>query len=258
MTTPCTCGLPFGSAGPHADACATRQGITYHAVLPVNPTDRPGPDDLARVLGLPSVQALADQIQINGRPVNRRTLYKWEKRGAPFFTLAALRAWLLNHGLPVALPAPTLAEQLNVIQQPAQTTPNNPAGAQSSSADRPTTNPDGTALSASQLAALATRDVRALQADKLEIELAQLRRELFHRDVGVALIKDLAHDVLTGLTDLVPRFLRALTDKGLGGDDRPAIRECLQQTITELRESLTTTTVRHVTEKFGNGQEGKA
>lgn len=204
--------------------------------VPAEPS-RPGPKQLAASLGLADVEALAQRIQIRGKAVSRRTLYKWFAGGAPFTSEGELRAWLGNHGAPIGAAQPTLAESIAQAAAPARDGLATPAG-QEASADKPQLNADGSAMTPNQQAAVALRDVRDLQAEKLEMELGLLRRDLVHRDRVAALVRELAHEVLTGLTDVVPRTLRALSDR-IPAEYRPALREALVAESNHLRDHLT-------------------
>jgi hypothetical protein len=197
----------------------------------------PGPKELAHTMAL-SVEQLAHRFVIHGKPVSRRTLYKWAARHAPFDSEASLRQWIANHGTPLAAVAPTLDQHLDkFLAQPA---PNTTASRELSEDGKPTdTNPDGSAHSPAQLAALAQRDIRILQSEKLTIELAALRKELIPTTAVVGLVSSLAHEVLAGLTDLAPAVLKEIITH-VPAEYRPRIRDAITQATATLRETLTT------------------
>ncbi len=204
---------------------------------------RPGPSELAHALGYTNVEQLADRIQVNGHGVSGRTLYKWFKRGAPFDSEGALRSWITNQGMPVAPALPTLATAMGEVlgQSLAQHAPTLPAGQEVGAAatEPKVTNPDGTALSPAQEAALARRDRDAVQTEKAELELSILKKEHLHQDRAAAALQELAQDVIAGLTDLVPRTLRAVPST-LDADLRQQVREALQRETLHLRNQIIT------------------
>jgi hypothetical protein len=184
-----------------------------------------------------SVEQLAQRFIIHGKPVSRRTLYKWKTRHAPFDSEANLRQWIANHGTPLATPPPTLNQNLEKILE--QTAPSTPASRELPSEAKPAENPDGSAHSPAQLAALAQRDIRLLQSEKLTIELAALRKELIPTVAVVGLVSSLAHEVLAALTDLAPAVLKEIVDH-VPAEYRPRIRDAITQATATMRENLTT------------------
>lgn len=198
------------------------------------PPPRPGPKQLARALNC-TVEELAHRTLVDGRGVNRRTLYRWFDAGAPFDSEANLRRWLANNGAVVAPLEPTLAEVVaTAVPGMTQNAPTAPAG-QEASAPK---NKDGTDLTTRQQADLAAIDARRVRAHRDQLEIDEKQRILIHRDAVIKATEHLAMDVLRGLVDLTPKFLRRLGD-GIPGEHRPALRAALDIEVAALRAQIT-------------------
>lgn len=213
------------------------------------PARRPGPKDLARALNVDNIEQLAARIIIGGHGVSGRTLYKWFHRGAPFTSEAALVSWAGNQGLPVAPVIPSLGEVID--QTMAQIAPTIPAEqgvgapAKAPAAEKP---PEG--WSPSQIKAMSGARLSDRQTYRTDLEIAEMEKVLVHRDRSVAMIKAFAHEILTGLTDLVPRTLRGVPSD-IAGDLRQQVREALQTEITRLRTHLADQAPKLLRQVFG-------
>jgi hypothetical protein len=217
------------------------------------PTDvpapsRPGPKQLARACGC-SVGELAQRTLVAGRPVNRRTLYRWHDAGAPFTSEADLRRWLANNGAVVAPIEPSISERIDAMMPVAQSAPSTPAGQRTGA----TLNPDGTERTTKQLADLAAVDARRVRAERDQIEIDARKRVLIHRDHVVSLVKALALDVVTGLVDLPPQVVRRIGDL-MPADHRPTVRQAIDAEVLALRAKLTASVPERLARLFDEDQ----
>ena len=223
-----------------------------------------------------SPDQLASRIVINQHPVNRRTLYKWESRGADFTDEAALRRWCANQGMrietltdprhamtPASEPDPGQSSQLAQIAPflPAGQEANANAGtgaagtgskaepSHGSATARVDHHADGTRYSPNQLAAARTAELRDEQILAARDERLQRTRKLLTSEQVIKIVIDgLALHVLTGLTDLPGKFLRTLTTLETGAnvtihaEARPLLRQALDRELIALRVSITADT----------------
>ena len=201
----------------------------------------PGPAELAHALGL-TVAALADRFRMTTRTgrsvdgVNPRTLYRWQRAGAPFTSEDDLRLWLGRQGACMPPKRPPSGDPL--VGALAQFAPSTPAGQENT--PRPRENADGSPVTATQEADWASADAKAARARREQIATDLLTRHLVHRDQVYACLNDCAQLMATGLGDLERKWLRRLEDQ-LGPEQRTAARSALTAEVLDLRASLATT-----------------
>lgn len=209
---------------------------------------RRGPGQLARSLGI-TVQALAERITPNGRPVNRRTLYKLAERGAPFDSEDALRRWLLNNGADMGPQVPALSEVVNRTLELAQSAPTAPAGQGVTAAKvaQPEKNADGSDLTTKQKADLATVRSRDSTTRVNELTIGEKEKVLLHRNRVARMTEGLAGDVLVCLTDLPSRLIQRLGD-AMPIEHRSALRAALAIEVNTIRATITAKVPERLTE----------
>jgi hypothetical protein len=189
---------------------------------------------LAESLGL-DVEQLAQRLG-----VNRRTLYKWFERGCPFTNEADLRAWVHFQGFHGLRPAPdTFADLAPVasgstvsdqapINAGTPLAPGSPAGAAAVTAEP-------SELTPKARLDMATRELRDLQAAKVQLEVDALKRILVHRDDLKRVVRALGLVIGSELQDLPYAALRHLATD-FPAELRAEVRRAIGLAVDQARE----------------------